>query len=492
VPTNNDGTIKTTAVSWVFTFTEQHIIPGSFQITYSSLADRKPFCATVLWRQQDDLGIPVMRTAEVRYTGTAADGPYEQHDLSGFCSTENHAVKVGTYILSKRKHVTHRLQLGVKPDGYNPTLAAGDLVRVRLDRIASTGADSVHDYLYEVDRIGKSITGEVQLDLTHFPVDANLASVVAQEVNAATGTGLLLPTGLSGITCDVNSSADTSVPAETFTAGVFSDYTSNISGFGGGDGGFDDAEPTKENPNDELDKQDTDPQLNNFVVWYDNESARVFGPSSAVITLNDAVGTYQTTTNLGQAAYSSSVAPAGSSRIWDITMPDELTNADFTIEAWTFSSDVTPLNGDISITFIRLSWEAGYMEFNSQAVQTGSPGLYETNHIVSFTVVANNLGEFVIAEQSFGATVQGWKHLCYQRISGQHVFHYNGTRLTVTQGDNGPLPDPFPVTSDAILVVKSESFDPTGTALGQVRAAVDAEYGFSNFTPPSIPFYSPP
>jgi hypothetical protein len=250
IPTNNDGTIKTTAVSWVFTFTEQHIIPGSFEITYTPLADRKPFCATVLWRQQDDLGIPVMRTAEVRYTGTAVDGPYEQHDLSGFCSTENHAVKVGAYILSKRKHVTHRLQLGVKPDGYNPTLAAGDLVRVRLDRIASTGADSVHDYLYEVDRIGKTLTGEVQLDLTHFPVDANLASVVAQEVNAATGTGLLLPTGLSGITCDVNSSSDTSVPGETFTAGVFSDYTSNIEDLGGGDGEFGDAEPTDGNPDD--------------------------------------------------------------------------------------------------------------------------------------------------------------------------------------------------------------------------------------------------
>ena len=229
VPINANGTIKTTAVTWAFTFTEQHIIPDTFEITYTPLADRKPFCATVLWRQQDDLGIPVMRTTEVRYTGTAIDGPFEQHDLSGFCSSESHAVKVGAYIISKRRHVTHRLQLGVKPDGYNPTLVAGDLVRVRLGRIASTGADSVHDYLYEVDRIGKSITGEVQLDLTHFPVDAARASLVAQEVNDATGSGLLLPTGLSGITCDINSFSDASVPAETFTDGDFPDYGSEIS-----------------------------------------------------------------------------------------------------------------------------------------------------------------------------------------------------------------------------------------------------------------------
>jgi hypothetical protein len=215
LPVNNDSTIKTTAVSWEFTFTEQHIIPDSFEITYTPLADRKPFCAMVLWRQQDDSGIGIIRTAEVRYAGTAEDGPYEQHDLSDFCASENHAVKVGAYIISKRRHVTHRLQLGVKPDAFNASLSPGDLVRVRLDRIASTGASSTHDFLYELDRIGKSVSGDVRLELTHFPVDTTNASIVAQEVNAAVGGGVLLPTGLTGITCDINSSSDTSVPADT-------------------------------------------------------------------------------------------------------------------------------------------------------------------------------------------------------------------------------------------------------------------------------------
>jgi hypothetical protein len=169
-----------------------------------------------------------MRTAEVRYAGTAIDGPFEQHDLSKFCASENHAVKAGAYIVSRRRHITHRTRLGVKPDAYNPTLATGDLVRVTLRRTPSTGATSLHDYLYEVDRIGKSVSGEVLLELTHFPVDANGASVVAQEVAAATGTGLLLPTGLTGTTCDVNSSADTSVPVETFTEETFPDYGSEI------------------------------------------------------------------------------------------------------------------------------------------------------------------------------------------------------------------------------------------------------------------------
>jgi hypothetical protein len=63
-----------------------------------------------------------------------------------------------------------------------------------------------------------------------------------------------LPTGLSGITCDVNSSGDTSVPAETFTDGPFSNYGSNISDFGGG-GEFGDGDATGDNPADGLGDQ---------------------------------------------------------------------------------------------------------------------------------------------------------------------------------------------------------------------------------------------
>ena len=282
LPTNANGTIKTTAVTWEFTFTEQHIIPDTFEIDYTSLADRKPFAAMVLWRQQDDLGIPLIRTAEVRYPGTAIDGPFEQHDLSAFCASENHAVKVGTYIISRRNHITHRLRIGVKPDAFNPTLAAGDLVRVRLDRTPSTGAASVHDYLYEVDRIGKSISGEVRLELTHFPVDSNFASVVAQEVNAAVGAGFVLPTGLSGITCDVNSSSDTTVPADTSLDpgdwdlpddGSFDNDVTEVppvdfpgvsggfsgGGGGGGGGGGPSGDPTGDNPPDPLNPQNDPP-----------------------------------------------------------------------------------------------------------------------------------------------------------------------------------------------------------------------------------------
>lgn len=215
LPTNADGSISTGAVEWVFTFSEQHIIPDTFRIAYTPLADRKPICVVVLWRQQPDDDIGLIRSSEIRYPGTALNGPFEQHDLSQFCTTEEHAIRMGAYILSRRKHVTHTLSISVKPDSFNATLTQGDLVRVRLERKPSSGQDSIHDYIYEVEKIGRFATGEVQLQLTEFPLDAQLRSVVAQEVVNVISPNLLFPTGRSGVSCDVNSSTDETIPADT-------------------------------------------------------------------------------------------------------------------------------------------------------------------------------------------------------------------------------------------------------------------------------------
>ena len=215
LPTNGDGTISTGAVEWEFTFSEEHIVPGSFRISYTPLADRKPICVVVLWRQQPEDDIGLIRSSEIRYVGTAPDGPYEQHDLSNFCTTEAHAIKVGAYILARRRHVRHTLSISVKPDSYNATLTQGDLVRVRLDRQPSSGQTSTHNYIYEVEKIGRLSTGEVQLQLAEFPIDTQLRSIVAQEVVSATSPNILFPTGRSGVSCDENLSTDLTIPADT-------------------------------------------------------------------------------------------------------------------------------------------------------------------------------------------------------------------------------------------------------------------------------------
>lgn len=219
LPVNGNHTIKTTAISWAYTFTEEHIQPGSFELSYIALVDRKPFCVQALWRQQltDDFGI--LRTSEVRYPGEAEDGPFEQHDLSAFCTREDHAVKVAAYIRAKRQHTTHTLRFRLRPVDLNVTLAPGSIVRVKVRRSASGMNSNLHDYLYEVTRIAESVAGETTLELMHFPIDEQGRSLVALDVANTTGTGILLTSTKSGVSCDVNSSGDTSVPAETFTAG---------------------------------------------------------------------------------------------------------------------------------------------------------------------------------------------------------------------------------------------------------------------------------
>jgi hypothetical protein len=216
LPVDDDDLVSTDPVTPAWVFDESRIIPSSFEITYMPLADRKPFCALMLWRQQPEDDIGLVRATEVRYTGTAPDGPFEQHDLSAFCTAEQHAVRVGAYILARRRYVTHTLRVRLRPAEFNPTLAKGDIVQVQMNRAASSSTFGVHSHYYEVDRIGKARNGEVSLDLTHFPVDADGRSLVAQDVMSAVAGGVLLPTGRAPetITCDVNDPEDPTVPPD--------------------------------------------------------------------------------------------------------------------------------------------------------------------------------------------------------------------------------------------------------------------------------------
>jgi hypothetical protein len=203
IPTNVNGSINTSAISWVFGFTEEHLTPDGFEIEYIPLSERKPICAQMLWRQQPEDDIGIVRTAEVRLANQAIDGPYEQYDLSQFCATENHAVKIGTFRVIRRQYITHTLRIRVKPDAYNGTLILGDIVRVLLRRETNANDVTYHDYLYEVERIDKALSGVVTLDLTHFPIDSEGRSITALAVNAAVGDGVVVPTGRSNFSCDV-------------------------------------------------------------------------------------------------------------------------------------------------------------------------------------------------------------------------------------------------------------------------------------------------
>jgi hypothetical protein len=270
------GAINTGVIDWEYIFTEDTILPDTLEIEYTSLADRLPFVAQITWRQQlsDDVGI--VRTAEVRYKGTAITGPYEAHDLSAFCTKESHAVKVGAYMLAKRVHVTHMIRFSARPQAHNRSLTVGDIVRVKLARKASIAGTSFHDYLYQIERITKTLAGDVSYECSHFPINAAGQSLIALDVAAATGSGILLTNYRTGDSCDTNSSTDETVPDEAYIepgdandpAGELGSSVSinaggeevldggtGAGGGGGGSGPDDDSE----NPDDDKDRQPDSP-----------------------------------------------------------------------------------------------------------------------------------------------------------------------------------------------------------------------------------------
>ena len=215
LPVTAGGAISTAAVSWVYTFSEEDILPDGFEIEYIPLAERKPICAQMIWRQQPDGDIGIVRTTEVRIDGRALNGPFEQYDLSQFCTNELHAVKVGAYFAARRRYIKHNLRLRVRPAAFNSTLALGDIVRVFLRRETDVDVISMHDYLYEVERINRNIEGIVELDLTHFPVNSSGQSILALIVNDATAPGYELPTGRGAFTCDIPGRAGNTTPIGT-------------------------------------------------------------------------------------------------------------------------------------------------------------------------------------------------------------------------------------------------------------------------------------
>jgi hypothetical protein len=216
LPTTAAGAIKTGAIVPEYAFNEDQILLASVEINYLSLADRLPFVAQVIWRQQLESNIGIVRTAEVRYAGTATAGPYESHDLSAFCTNETHAIKVGAYILAKRTYSTHTIRFTARPQAHNVIVTVGSIISVNLQRQATNYVASSHHYLYQVERVTATLAGDVTYEATHFPVDDQNRSLIALDVAAAAGTGLLIPSIRTGVSCDVNSSSDNTVPAEEY------------------------------------------------------------------------------------------------------------------------------------------------------------------------------------------------------------------------------------------------------------------------------------
>lgn len=184
LPVRADYSFDTGVINPAFTFTADDIVAGSFSRTYVEGGDRQPFCALVNWRSQREAVFGVNKSTEVRFSGTAPDGPFEQYDLTEFCVDQEHAVLVAKYILSFRKHVTHTVTFALNSNQL--ALAPMSIIRINLSLDTSDGDRYVDSTLYMVDAIQEGPDGSVSIEATHFPVnDSDQSLVIADMIGGA-------------------------------------------------------------------------------------------------------------------------------------------------------------------------------------------------------------------------------------------------------------------------------------------------------------------
>jgi hypothetical protein len=240
LPTNADGTIKTTLISADWLLSETIIKPESFQRTWNDASTVPQYQAT--WRQQEsDTDPPLARTVTV-----GEDGPQEQLDMAPFCTTELHAARAAHYQWALRTLSTHTASVTLRPGTQTGNMVEGQIVQIQYP-ITTPRETGLFNEWYQIESIGYSVSGEEVLSLIHFPVNRAGQSLLALAVANATVEGAILPTNQTGGTCDIfERDTDTSVPGSSSTAG--SDAFSRPEKDGGKGEGFDKSRPTDRSP----------------------------------------------------------------------------------------------------------------------------------------------------------------------------------------------------------------------------------------------------
>jgi len=182
VPIDAQYKISQEPVIPVMTITTDDIVQESYSRQYIKVRDRRPVCLVMLLREQSETAPGQPRTIEVRYPGTAQDGPFETHDMTEFCVSATHAAYAARYILAKKRYVEHTVELAIGRRGN--MLRPGDIVQIDLALDTTDGAGITDSTFYEIEQIGEGIGGAVNLTLLHFPVDGSGVSLIAKDIAA--------------------------------------------------------------------------------------------------------------------------------------------------------------------------------------------------------------------------------------------------------------------------------------------------------------------
>jgi hypothetical protein len=176
--------IKLTALTPAATFTEDEILPGSFNKSFRTVSNRQDFIAVMLYREANPSEIGIQRTKQVAYATTALDAPVEQFDMTDFCASPDHAVIYAKYELAKRKFSTHTIsfQTALITTGLKPT----DIIKIQRQRISSRGDNRTEIEWYQISGITYETDGGSTIEAEHFPVSgSDIAEISNSIVNGS-------------------------------------------------------------------------------------------------------------------------------------------------------------------------------------------------------------------------------------------------------------------------------------------------------------------
>ena len=131
VPVDSSGQISLGAVEIKQLFTTGNILEDTFKVEYLDASERTAFKAVLRYREEKKNHLPLERTVTVRRSIGDDDLAIETFDLTGFCTSRDHAELVGKYFLALRHHIKHTCSFQTTPYGLD--LAPGDYIRVTTE-----------------------------------------------------------------------------------------------------------------------------------------------------------------------------------------------------------------------------------------------------------------------------------------------------------------------------------------------------------------------
>jgi hypothetical protein len=131
------GAINPTAIDIAAVFSEGNIVEGSYSLDYLDRAEREKFKAVVNFRVNPRNQSPVTGSVLVREIAEeAVEYPTETFDLSAFCTSRDHAIQVGKYLISIRNQVDHTINFKTLPTDLN--LGPGQYIRVYTENMPTS------------------------------------------------------------------------------------------------------------------------------------------------------------------------------------------------------------------------------------------------------------------------------------------------------------------------------------------------------------------